>query len=223
MDSSKGAGSEEVKLARSWTKARVCKCLNKKQKFELIHFLRDRYRERFFGPIRCLRKAVGNESGYGFAIMALCSLLIETLECYKEGLPSSHETQLAKLESSDDNKNAQAPYRLDKARSGGSKTTFKNFFRDHKRFFPDVAGNEFYEKVRCGLLHQAQTEHDWRIVRSGSHWNNAGEKKSINRDEFADRLQECFADYLSRLEMSEWDEHIWQMARRKIYWLTKLS
>jgi hypothetical protein len=228
MDSSKGAGSEEVKLARSWTRARVCECLNKEQKFELISFLRDRYEERFFGPIRCLRDAVGNGGGYGFAIMALCCLLIETIQCYEAGVPASMDCYINR---DDKNRiNAEAPaegngYQLPSPWpfNSGSEGAFVNFFmtQEHTRFFPSVGGRDFYFKIRCALLHQAQTENGWRIVRSGSFWDEP--EKTINRDEFAERLEECFEDYLSRLEKSEWDEPIWQMARRKIWWLTKLS
>lgn len=77
----------EVKLARNWSKSRVLDCLEKAQKAELVRFMNERYSERFFDPIRCLRSASGNSQGYGFAIMALCCLLIETLECYRQGLP----------------------------------------------------------------------------------------------------------------------------------------
>jgi hypothetical protein len=79
-----------VRLAWNWSKARVLKSLDKGQKQELIRFLRERYQERFLTPIRCLRNAPENEHGFGFAMMSLCCLLVETLGCYRSGLPSSH-------------------------------------------------------------------------------------------------------------------------------------
>jgi hypothetical protein len=82
-------------------------------------------------------------------------------------------------------------------------------------------GKQFYKKIRCGLLHQAQTKGTWRLLREGKFWDDSA--KSINRDEFAQRLEECFGDYLKRLREGNWDEGIWKNARRKIWWLAQLS
>lgn len=195
----------DVRLAWNWSKTRVLECLDNAQKDELIRFLRERYKERFFDPLRCLRKATGSRQGYGFAIMSLCCLLVETIECFRQGLPSSHDRELRDLERLQVNNKAPAGYRLQGPFNQiNSRRVFEDFFerREHQRYFPRVDGDEFYKHIRCGLLHQAQTTNGWRIIRTGKFWD--GSAKTINRDEFATRLEECFENYLKALLAAEW-------------------
>ena len=215
----------DVLLARNWSKRRVLECLESERKFELVRFLEERYSERFFKPIRCLREAAGNEQGYGFAIMALCCLLIETIQCYRQGLPSLSKEDLDFMEGSDLNSNAPQDYKLVPPWpfKKGSEDAFVNFFSElkHQQYLPGVEGVEFYKKVRCGLLHQAQTKGTWRLSRTGKFWNPS--EKSINRDEFAQRLEECFGDYLKQLKEVNWNDPSWMSAGKKIWWLAKTS
>ncbi len=213
----------DVKLAWNWTKIRVQDCLDKGQKHELIHFLEDRYEERFFDPIRCLRRAPGNEHGYGFAVMSLCCLLVETMECYRKGLPSSHSEELQELASRPENSSVPQDYKLQGPFKVKSRDAFVDFFNEtqHQRFFPNVQGLDFYKKIRCGLLHQAQTKDGWRIVRTGKFWDES--QLTVNRDEFADRLEECWHSYLQELAVANWTSDIWKSARKKIWWLSQVS
>ncbi len=168
-----GLRVKEARLARNWTRSRVLQCLQSGQKAELIRFVNERYSERFFGPIRCLTNAPGNSQGYGFAIMALCCLLVETMECYRKGLPSSYRGELGHLAGSPDN-GVAGDYKLEGPfDKSGSESVFVEFFEDdlYKRYFPDVEGKDFYAKIRCGLLHQAQTKGKWRLVRTGKFWD----------------------------------------------------
>jgi hypothetical protein len=215
--------SKEVRLARNWSRSRVLECLQGEQKTELIRFINERYSERFFDPIRYLRNAPGNSQGYGFAIMALCCLLVETLECYRKGLPSSHARELDGLEKSSTNKDAPPDYKLVGPFRVRSESVFVDFFDDsqHNKYFPRVDGKDFYLKVRCGLLHQAQTKDNWRVVRAGKFWDSV--EKSINRDEFSARLRECFDGYLKELGEGAWDGDVWKAARKKVWWLAKTS
>ena len=213
--------SKEVKLASNWSVKRVSDCLTGGQKHELIQFLSDRHRERFFEPLEVLQNAKSSGRGFGFAIMALCSLLIETIESYKKGLPTSDKTDFDDLflgiDISPYDKNAI------KMEIKGGRKMFEDFFKDseNKVCFPDVNGGLFFQKIRCGLLHQAQTKGGWRIVRSGKYWDETS--LSINRDEFAARLTKCFDRFLKHLEITEWGEGVWPMVSRKMFLLTKSS
>jgi hypothetical protein len=211
----------EVRLASNWSVKRVSDCLMVAQKHELIQFLSDRHRERFFEPIEILQEAKSSWRGFGFAIMALCSLLIETIESYKKGLPTSDKTDFDDLFEGID----IAPFDKNDLRSeiNGSRKIFEGFFEDseNKRFFPDVNGKLFFQKIRCGLLHQAQTKGGWKIVRSGKYWDEAS--LSINRDEFAVRLRKCFDKFLVELETTEWQKGVWPMVYSKMFLLTKSS
>ena len=121
--------------------------------------------------------------------------------------------------------NGDAPkdYELGNLFKGGSKKVFEDFFDDdtNKKYFPDVKGIDFYHKIRCGLLHQAQTKGKWRLVRTGKFWD--ADRMSINRDEFSERLRECFDGYLRQLDECAWDDPVWKSARKKIWWLTRTS
>lgn len=219
-----GKSTHEVKLAFNWTKTRAQSCLDNAQRDELVRFIHERYNERFFGPIHLLRQAFGNQRGFGFAIMALCSLLVETIQCYREGHPSSDEGELQQLSKRPENSTAPLPYRLSAPFNVGSGKIFERFFRhpEHQKFLPGVDGEIFFKKIRCGLLHQAQTKDGWRITRNGSFWDLGG--ASINRDEFSMRLEQCFNGYLGDLSAeSNWDSDIWKGARKKIWWLAVTS
>src|SRR5690242_18371679 len=67
-------------LATGWRISRVRASLRARDRPGLIEFIRHRHTERFFEPIRQLQIANRNQQGYGFAMMALCSLLIETIQ-----------------------------------------------------------------------------------------------------------------------------------------------
>ena len=54
------------------------------------------YQTQIYGTFLQANRLIGpRQSGEhvsGFAIMALCCLLVETLQCYRDGLPSTMET-----------------------------------------------------------------------------------------------------------------------------------
>src|ERR1700756_4185060 len=91
----KPTDENEPKLARSWSISRVQRCLDSADKDSLLLFIEHRYREGFFKPIAKLMESSDQFQGYGFAIMALCSLLIESLQCYRYGLPTTYEREYA--------------------------------------------------------------------------------------------------------------------------------
>jgi putative N-acetylmannosamine-6-phosphate epimerase len=91
----KRTDGNEPKLARDWTISRVQLCLDSADKESLVTFIEQRYRERFFQPIGRLMESPDHLQCYGFAIMALCSLLIESLQCYRYGLPTTYEREYA--------------------------------------------------------------------------------------------------------------------------------
>lgn len=220
----KSPPTSDVKLARNWSASRVLQCLDLAQKHELAWFLQERYRERFFDAMDHLKTAPDASHGYGFAIVALCCLMIETIQCYRDGLPSSHEKELKALETSPHNSAAPDVYKLKSPFTCGSQRAFEEFFRSDLacRCLPGVDGKSFYQNIRCGLLHQAQTKSGWRIRQVGRYWDPAP-PGSINRDELSLRLRTVFDEYILELGGADWDSEAWVNARTKIWWLAKLS
>src|SRR4051812_44253204 len=117
--------NRDLLLAADWRISRVRKALRAKDKAGLIEFIRQRHRERFFEPIEKLRDAPGNVQGYGFAMMALCSLLIETIQSYREGLPSTYDAELTRLRRL---KNVPADYAIPATLHVRGKEAFERFF-----------------------------------------------------------------------------------------------
>jgi hypothetical protein len=45
----------------------------------------------------------------------------------------------------------------------------------------------------------------------------------VDRTRFANSLEEAFEKYVEELRIAAWDDDLWVKARRKIWWLIKLS
>lgn len=197
------------------------RCLDSGEKDSLLRFIKERYRERFFDPIAELMDSPGQLHGFGFAIMALCSLLIESLQCYRYGIPTTHVGEYKDLSRTF---NPPMEYDIPQAERKNARQAFADFFslETHRTLFPNVDGIVFYNAIRNGLLHQAQTKQGWRI-RSGQSrlWNETD--KIVDRTKFATALQESFESYVKELGTACWDDDIWLKARRKIWWLIQLS
>jgi hypothetical protein len=152
--------------------------------------------------------------------MALCSLLVETIQCYRLGLPSTSGKDLSNLSKYNPPSEYDVP---SNERKNGSEI-FRIFFAENAAFFPDIDGVQFFGGVRNGLLHQAQTKNGWLI--------NTGRSKLcvrqngitvIDRDRFAEALRDVFDGYLADLKKGTWMDDIWKMAARKVWWLIRLS
>jgi hypothetical protein len=126
----------ELELAVGWSITRVEGHLNAAEKDALIAFVSQRYEERFLDPIRTLRLAPHHSRGYGFAIMALCSLLIESLQSYRYGLPTTNAGEFDRLASFNPPPEFEIP---PKDQKSGTQV-FSDFFSyaPHQRLFPNV-------------------------------------------------------------------------------------
>lgn len=95
-------------------------------------------------------------------------------------------------------------------------------FPAHQILFPSVDGEIFYSAIRNGLLHQAQTKSGWNIRIGQSRLWNANDRV-VGRNKFADALTCAFNQYVEELNRTAWDTGVWPKARRKIWWLVRLS
>lgn len=149
--------------------------------------------------------------------MALCSLLVETIQSYRDGLPTTHAGELKRLRNL---KSVPKAYQIPVGLQVYGKKVFRRFFRSFRNEFDGLSGTKFYQNVRNGLLHQAQTKGGWKI---GRRKTSLCLSKTIDRDMFATRLKLAFDKYLIELDNSAWDSRLWKHARRKIWWLIRLS
>jgi hypothetical protein len=211
--------SFDLRLATNWPVSKVRSCLRRKDTNGLVQFLRERHDERFFRPIRHLKSASGNIQGYGFAMMALCALLVETIQSYRDGLPTTFPPELDRLRHVP---RVPPQYRIPPNLRVNGKKAFERFFRAHRQQFPGLRGGQFYKNIRNGLLHQAQTRARWTLSKWGQGVCDS-KGKVIYRDKFAEQLEATFEDYLTKLQVHRWNHRQWINAARKIWWLIRLS
>jgi hypothetical protein len=128
----------------------------------------------------------------GFLKMAISCLTIETLESFRQG-------------------------RKDTSGKGVGEQMFRDFFRHEKTLFPDFDSiyRSFYSNIRCGILHQAETNNAWRILRDSSPILDKKER-TINAVKFVESLEQALDNYISELKADDCNSTIWKNALIKI-------
>jgi hypothetical protein len=208
-----------LEFAQGWRKTRLLSCLRKRQTAQLADFIEARHQERFLRPIQELCKAIGNTQGYGFASMAICCLLIETVQSYRDGLPTTDNRELIRLRQAN---RVPERYQLPSNLKVRGENEFRRFFHDFRKCFPKLSAASFYKNVRCALLHQGQTKHRWTLRAYGSEICDPV-RRIIYRNKFAEALEDAFGEYLRDLRTKAWTDALWVKASRKIWWLVRLS
>lgn len=119
---------------------------------------------------------IGHTRGtFGFAILAIDCIIVETIEGFREGKPNHDRI---------------------------SRRLITSFLeqRDEFKVFFKAKGVNFYEWYRCALLHSGQTDGDYRIQRRGP-LLKCGEngRVDINRTAFHKAVKREFEVYLKEL------------------------
>jgi hypothetical protein len=173
---------------------------------KVIVLFKQRIDNFYFDPIDLIL-APQSKRGEGFAIITLQCALIEMFSAFKSGMiyePNRKSIQFSFQYSS-------------------SKQIFVKFLHEElifqTQFFSmekngkksldtPFNANEFYERVRCGLMHEARTKGDWRITANPSRLStngfigidNADGSKVVHRSKLNEKLKSYFNDvYLSNL------------------------
>lgn len=143
-------------------------------------FFLERLESRYRRPIEVLQQT-GAKTGEGFAIVALQCSLIEFLEATRRG---ERYVYLRKGE------------KLGEWEYTKSKQVFVDFLTTATPFkdvFDTGLAEDFYEGVRCGLLHEARTKKGWTIRFA------LGEGACIDREKkivYRDRMQAALDAYV---------------------------
>jgi hypothetical protein len=144
-----------------------------------ISVLDSRIRERYIVPsdflIAAEKEIPAHKRRFGFAVLAMDCLLVETLGAFLEG----HEET-----------------------TGRSKETFCKFLTSRSQFstaFTQVIAEKFYIEFRCGVLHQAEIGGNSKVWSIGPLVRTEGDSIVVNRNEFHERLKTEFAAYLGEL------------------------
>ena len=139
-----------------------------------ISMLEDRLEGRYFEPVATLIQSDINKNG--FAAMALCCLLVETLLQFREGYPRTPDRQ---------NQQCYTDFLV-------------NQFGD---VFDGQKAKRFYQDIRCGILHSGQTKNgscltfdtDYVVRILG---NNV---MMVNIQAMFDELKHYFSEYCDNL------------------------
>jgi hypothetical protein len=176
---------EDTLLSSSMTISRYRELEARKDRELIAEFIQGRFSERYVKPLLAGKK-------HGFCTMSICCLMVEALESFYQGWPDTRKR---------------------------SREVFISFFRrcaeqeSELGVFADHA-DDFYEGIRCGILHQAETTRGWRIRRKGPLFDAS--TKIINASLFHNRLKEILLFYRDSLKKSDWDSEIWHNLRRKM-------
>lgn len=142
-----------------------------------VDVLKDRLESRYIQPIEILLQAEeqipAKQRKFGFTILAIDLLLMETLQAFKEGLTDT---------------------------SGKSKAVFMRFLENSPHFSGYFSDNEqredFYSSFRCGILHQAEIQSSALVWSIGDLYERAEGLEVINRTAVHQSLKADLEDYL---------------------------
>jgi hypothetical protein len=148
---------------------------------EAIKIFRSRIKNRFIDPIEIIINNDNPEKPkYGFAVLAIDCLLIETLQAFRDGLI-------------DTDKKSKIAIRLFLTKSPS--------FKQH---FDKITSKKFYYHFRCGILHQGETQYNSLVTTSSKKpmvtWNKKNNEMIINRRIFHEALMKDFDSYINDLE-----------------------
>ena len=153
------------------------------QWFRAIKIFETRIRRRFIEPVDVLiAHEIGQERGtFGFAILAIDCLLVETLQGFREGCIKHH----GKAEKGD------------RSRSEELIVTFLG--ERMNSWFDANAAVKFYKHCRCAIHHNGQTDGDFRVRCRGELIVFDGDRVTVNRTAFHDAIKRVFDAYLAEL------------------------
>ncbi|MEW7865448.1 hypothetical protein [Aeromonas diversa] len=144
-----------------------------------VQILESRIHERYIEPIDRLitseETLSASEHRFGFTVLAVDCLLIETLGAFLDGLEDTE---------------------------GKSKTTFCRFLTTRpflKGDFTEDLAQRFYKEFRCGILHQAEIGGKSKVWSVGPLIKDHGDNLIVNRNELHSKLKNEFQNYLAEL------------------------
>lgn len=145
---------------------------------------------RYFKPITTLLHS-GTKAGEGFSIVAVQCSLIEFLESTIQGKSYRHRRK-------GDPSLSKHEYSL-------SGDIFESFLVNRPPFnreFNRQLAHDFYENVRCGVLHEARTKNGWTILaKSKSGHVIEPNRKILYRDSFQSALLDFMEWYKRELPL----------------------
>jgi hypothetical protein len=182
-----GRNSDDSKLASRFTVGDYARAASDKDRRVIAEAIRRRFTERYISPVS------ESKAKHGFAMMAICCLMIESSESFRQGWEST---------------------------DGRDKQAFQLFFA-RQPTFAVFRGNEtyFHRNVRCAILHQGETYNGWKIVRTGPLFEQA--TRTINAARFLDKMKRLLDEFCDSLKSADWESEDWKNVNKKMRALCK--
>lgn len=191
MNNIKIAGNLTI---QQWSELVTTLHQGKDEKWDLaFRFFEERIRTRYLRPIHTILK-MNDNLGEGFAIVSLQCSLIETIESFINGCIHEYDMKSEKLKWK----------RNRKIIFHSNRSIFKSFFEKRSPFSKfKISGNQFYEYVRCPILHETQTKNNWKIRqdvdKTGLSYLENEDEKIIYRENFQRDLEILIENYKNAL------------------------
>jgi hypothetical protein len=133
-------------------------------------------------------KSVPRTHAHGFFTMAICCLLIEAIQRYRQGLKDE--------------------------KRGEKEDLYASFFQKYSQFTIGPAqAKGLYHTLRSGVLHLGETK-GWLIHRKGPIIDF--EDKTINATKFRTTLEGCLRGYRDELKKKTWASREWQCVATRL-------
>lgn len=144
-----------------------------------ISILEQRLRGRFAEVVDFLiaedEKQAATDRRFGFAILTIDCLLVETLEAFRQGLTDTRR------------------------KSEQLCTSFLSQRPTFKPFFSGDLATRFYKEFRCGIVHNAQVFGTGLVWSVGPLLKVDGKRITVNRTAFHEAVMQEVAGYLNEL------------------------
>ncbi len=183
---------KSTELAKGFTLSVVYDLIKQDDRQKASKFVHTRFYHRYLMP----SKKVDPSYNSGFAQMAACCLMIEAMESFRHGWKTTYKLK---------DEHGKEVY-------GGK--IFGDFFKHYSEFadFADL-GFEFYDSIRCGILHQAETKNGWRIERDKKYPLLDKSNRIIHSTEFRYGMEICLRKYCKELVD---DDSVWNLFKTKM-------
>ena len=174
---------------------------------EAVDIFSRRIRRYYLNPINKLKDGI---TGEGFVIVTAQCALIETFAAFKEGKVYDRNKKESEIYYNN-SRNLFVKFLTTESIFEGV------FFNNNQTNCPHNA-EQFYSKVRCGLMHEARTKDEWIIHQDEENYSkkrpkykktgkfikeNNQHKKIIFRNQLQYALEEYFEQYKSKLKKSD--------------------
>lgn len=177
-----------------------------KHKKEIADFVHNRLYERYIEPFENY-ESTPDEPKMGFIIMASMSLLIETIQSFKQGYVETSEISKEVFNSFWDDGKVKKAFNINNAQK-------------HEFIISKKTG--FYKNIRCGILHQGETTGGWIINTNNGQEAIDFQRRNINAALFLKKMKSILEDYKEELkDENKLQTSLWNNCLLKLHAIIK--